>query len=462
VTFPTVILYADAAAVCVKNASCLPHGTADVYGTGSFCGTDGQFHFYNCRDFLAYGPESYTGISTTTNASTSPAPPELICSSNVPTDNERLKSGVVYDCNDDGPYDPNYVYMPFNEKCSAQINERTTFDCWQYKEGTNFDSFLSEASNANLTLCTTTKDEDDDSSSPVVFNYQSTYGVQNSATVFSKLAGASSTIDFNEDLATKTTMHMSLTVEGDLPPFVQPSPPPDSFCGTDGQIHLYNCRDFFAFGQERYTGISTTTNDGDDAPPELICNSNVSISTDENAIKSGVIYGCKGEGKGKVWPYDPNYGVYMPFNEKCSAQINERTTFNCWQYNTTEGGTNFDSFLSEASNANFTLCTSTNYEGDYILSPVAFNYYSTYGYRSPTYNYHYFLAGASSTIDFNEDLATKTTMYSFLTVEKTPTDAPSIDEQPSSSTSTPTMVGNNMSTIFLILAMTISYSLFIY
>jgi len=254
-----------------------------------------------------------------------------------------------------------------------------------------------------------------------------------------------------------------------------------SFCGTDGQCHFYNCRDFLAYGPESFTGISTTTNDGNDAttspaPPELICSSYVSSDIDGDGVYNGVIYGCMGYPDSIP---DPNYGVNMPFNEKCSAQINERTTFDCWQYNNKEGSTIFDSFLSEASNANLSSCTATKDEDDDSSSPVVFIYESTYGYQNLT-NGVTIATGANSTIDFNEDLATKNTMYSLLTVEETatPTAAPSIGEQPSSSTSTPTidtsssassarhnnqmMVGNTMSTILLILAMKISYSLFIY
>ena len=231
VTFPTVIIYTDAAAAddygtTYNNASCLPYEAVvlgDKYGAGTqrFCGTDGQFHFYNCRDFLAYGPESFTGISTTTNdrddTTTSPAPPDLICSSYISADNNDndgddnnnngVQNGVVYGCSTSSYMilDPAFgVSMPFNEKCSAQINEYTTFDCWQFnnKEGsTNFDSFLSEASNANLTSCTTTKD--------INFFYQTAYAHRNSMSVHNTMAG----VDFNEDLARKNTMNSFLTVE---------------------------------------------------------------------------------------------------------------------------------------------------------------------------------------------------------------------------------------------------------
>jgi len=224
VTFPTVIIYTDAAAAddygtTYNNASCLPYEAVvlgDKYGAGTqrFCGTDGQFHFYNCRDFLAYGPESYTGISTATNdgddASTSPAPPELICSSYVYNGDEDLDNGVYYGCR--SPYDDpdsNYgVYIPFNEHCSAQINERTIFDCWQYKEGTNFYSFLSETSNDYLTLCNTTKDEDDDAYSYRVSGFYPTTGY--AIILHNNLAGFNP--DFIQDMA-KNTIHWLLTVE---------------------------------------------------------------------------------------------------------------------------------------------------------------------------------------------------------------------------------------------------------
>jgi len=249
----------------------------------------------------------------------------------------------------------------------------------------------------------------------------------------------------------------------------------DRFCGTDGQRHVQNCRNFFAYGQEIYTGISTTTNDDDNAttspaPLELICSSYV-YNGDEGVFyanrDNGVYYGCRSPD----YDHDPNYGVYMSFNEQCSAQINERTTFDCWQY---KEGTNFDSFLSEASNANLTLCNTTKDEDDDSSYPVAFSY-STSGFFPSEYVTITtgFTIIRHSITDFNENMA-KTTMHWLLTVEA-PTAAPSVSEQPSSSTSTPIryhigssshnnhmVVGNNMSTILLILAMKISYSLFIY
>ena len=117
-------------------------------GTGTFCGTDGECHFYSCRDYLAYGQDNYYFASSTNDAT---SPPELVCSSYSPTSTTTYDfwsyKGMSYGCN---YQDPNFVVnMPFNEKCSAQIDERDTFDCWQFAEGTKFDSFLSEAGNSN-------------------------------------------------------------------------------------------------------------------------------------------------------------------------------------------------------------------------------------------------------------------------------------------------------------------------
>jgi hypothetical protein len=44
---------------------------------GSFCGTDGKCHFYNCYNYFTYGPETYTGIVKGND--TRPRLPRLVC-----------------------------------------------------------------------------------------------------------------------------------------------------------------------------------------------------------------------------------------------------------------------------------------------------------------------------------------------------------------------------------------------
>lgn len=226
-SFPTVIHANNdtIAKSCPDTSSCRAS-----LGPGSFCGTDGECHFYNCRDFLAYGQEKITGIPITT----SPAP-ELVCSSYSPTTTaaadmvytaaadmvftttaDMVYNGMVYGCKgySNTIPDPNFaVSMLFNEKCSAQINERATFDCWQFAEGTNFDSFLSEAGNA--TICT----EDDDSPPSFIYitsyGYQSTtYGeIMNSTSELWVGVGVRNTVAFNADFATNTTMYSFVSIE---------------------------------------------------------------------------------------------------------------------------------------------------------------------------------------------------------------------------------------------------------
>ena len=206
VSFPTVIhVAADDTRV-----SCSCPGP----GTGSFCGTDGECHFYSCRDYLAYGQDNYYFASSTNDAT---SPPELVCSSYSPTTtyddyNGVIDgyNGVIYGCSYTNLItDPNFaVKMPFNEKCSAQINERVTFDCWQFAEGTKFDSFLSEAGNA--TICT----EDDDLSPSFFYRYPDWRLTHRG---------------FVEDWAIKTAMYSLLTIEEATNDTLAPTPLIDEY-----------------------------------------------------------------------------------------------------------------------------------------------------------------------------------------------------------------------------------------
>ena len=58
---------------------------------GSFCGTDGKYHFYNCYDYFTYGPETDTGIVKDNDT-----PPRLLCKP------DSTNVGFVDDDDDDG------------------------------------------------------------------------------------------------------------------------------------------------------------------------------------------------------------------------------------------------------------------------------------------------------------------------------------------------------------------------
>ena len=58
-----------------------PSGSDDcgcVEGDGTFCGTDGQCHFYNCEEYYKYGPVEFTGYG--------PDAPGLECSDTAETE----------------------------------------------------------------------------------------------------------------------------------------------------------------------------------------------------------------------------------------------------------------------------------------------------------------------------------------------------------------------------------------
>jgi hypothetical protein len=193
-----------------------------------------------------------------------------------------------------------------------------------------------------------------------------------------------------------------------------------SFCGTDEKCHSYNCYDYFTYGPETDTGIVR----GNTPPPILVCKpDSTNAVDDDDYVYNGVIYGCAGPGE----------GVSMPFNEKCSVQIYACTTFNCWQY---ADHTSFDLFLNEVNSSNVTCTEEIEKENDddfVDCVPPRFTYQAISVYDNLTFSGT--SVGTSSgitivnpignsTIEFDEDIA-KTTMYSSLTINVTPSSSSS-------------------------------------
>ena len=193
-----------------------------------------------------------------------------------------------------------------------------------------------------------------------------------------------------------------------------------SFCGSDNLCHEYSCTNFFTFGPEQYKGYAEGA-----IPPELVCNPFVS-SDEDDYIYNGVGYGCM------IYPNskpDSNFAVTMPFNEKCSVEIDMNTRFDCYKY---AADTNFDVFLLSVNNSD--VCSEEirkDYaDSTYDLGPPAYLYSDIFEYQYSTETSGN-LEGPNATQVFDENLALSNTMYSILSITdidtKSPTDSPSTE-----------------------------------
>jgi hypothetical protein len=115
-------------------------------GDGTFCGTDGKCHFYNCESFYEFGPVDYTGYG--------PQSPELKCIdipvTLVDTAGDPSQASVAFRCRD---LTPKPIGMGYTKYCEAST-PNSNFTCYGVSENTNyynaFDDFLQQAQASQL------------------------------------------------------------------------------------------------------------------------------------------------------------------------------------------------------------------------------------------------------------------------------------------------------------------------
>eukprot|EP00956_Cyclotella_meneghiniana_P045381 scaffold365571_cov79-Cyclotella_meneghiniana.AAC.3 len=68
-----------------------------------------------------------------------------------------------------------------------------------------------------------------------------------------------------------------------------------TFCGTDGQCHLYSCENFYKYGPVDYTGYSPDSKDDASSSPELVCNdiSTTAVETAGDSSQASVAFRCR-------------------------------------------------------------------------------------------------------------------------------------------------------------------------
>ena len=183
-------------------------------GDGTFCGIDGNCHYYSCENWYRYSSTNFTigsggdGVDEEEEEDTS-APPRLVDLSltcedipltnpgNDDGDDDVFYASVSYRCIS---LNPEPISMGFNRKCTGNTLSPATssFTCYELSETTDFGPFLAQAQISNLNC---TDDLYDETGWPK-FTYSVVYSTQienGSNVVFT--SAYNETIEFNETLA---------------------------------------------------------------------------------------------------------------------------------------------------------------------------------------------------------------------------------------------------------------------
>lgn len=187
-------------------------------GDGTFCGTDGQCHYYNCEAFYEFGHTNYTGYGTDA--------PELSCE-DIPETEVTWggdTSSVNYRCVD---LDPKPVGMGWTKYCEASTSN-SNFTCYELADGTNFDNFLARVESSDLE-CNSEKYNETDpfylytaATSNTIWKDGGRFGNSNFHTSFNV------TQEFNSTKALAGTMSSSFKLWTDAPT-PTPSPAPSAY-----------------------------------------------------------------------------------------------------------------------------------------------------------------------------------------------------------------------------------------
>lgn len=123
--------------------------TDGVTQSPGFCGRDGECHDYGCQNWYLYGPVAFTGFN--------PASPVNLTCEDYSTGSKDNMNGVVYGCR---PYTPEKpapksktVVSFFNQKCSAAPSQHNNFECYDYKQSTDFQPYQQNVARENPPSC---------------------------------------------------------------------------------------------------------------------------------------------------------------------------------------------------------------------------------------------------------------------------------------------------------------------
>ena len=167
-----------------------------TYGSGTFCGIDGQCHDYSCSNWFRYGPKQFdfgeNGDGSTEaseeRSSTATSESESLFCNDIPLTSpgsddpdDVFYSSVSFRCRS---LTPSPIAMGFNRKCTTKtepddLSGLTTsgFTCYELADNTDFGPFLETVDAATTYNCT--DDEYDETGYPqFTYNvvYQTTIG----------------------------------------------------------------------------------------------------------------------------------------------------------------------------------------------------------------------------------------------------------------------------------------------
>ena len=218
-------------------------------GDGTFCGIDGNCHYYSCENWYRYYSTNFTigsgGAGDEEDSPTTSASPQLVDLSltceDIPLTNPGNDDGddvfyasVSYRCIS---LIPEPISMGFNRKCTGNTLSPSTssFTCYELSENTDFGPFLAQAQKSNLNC---TDDLYDETGWPK-FTYSVVYSTEIENVVVSTSA-YNETSEFNETLAigggTMYAIYEETTGTTTDPPTVSPTttttPAPTSAAST--------------------------------------------------------------------------------------------------------------------------------------------------------------------------------------------------------------------------------------
>lgn len=190
------------------------------YGTGRFCGSDGNCHIYNCEEWHEFGPQNFTGNDGSQQLTCQDIP--ITNPGDLSIDSDPFYPSVAYRCRS---LTPAPIEMGFTRRCSAEgiLDE---FVCYGLANDTDFQPFVEEAAASGLNC---TDNEYDEAGYP-----QFTYTVQYSShidrqgsTIFQQ--GFNGTSELNETVAlvgTMTSDYRRWTAEPTAAPTAAPTRSP--------------------------------------------------------------------------------------------------------------------------------------------------------------------------------------------------------------------------------------------
>ena len=339
-------------------------------GPYQFCGRDLTCHSYSCFNWYTYAHPYFTGynVTSTTTSSAEPQQPALSCRplsegapdtsflSRSPKCEEGQLVAAVFADNDDGYYkhqcglgDGILAMLPFDQKCTARINELEGFVCY-------------DLATPEATIQAYAATIEQLQGGAVVATSRSNTNLTGNATDFTHyyynlMYGRNEEIsypfDFNMNISSELFIPSRAAAAiqadrfriSDSPiPFCPNGCPPKTFCGNDDACHaIGDCEIFYRYGPTGMTGVLPN----ETPPPPLKCT--VEYQTDFPHEICGDI---NNDGQ-PDWPFAlmyecrPGYVFYgnegpcaasanytggreLPFARMCTAKPNDDQDFVCF------------------------------------------------------------------------------------------------------------------------------------